>query len=57
MGNHFTPEYLAKIGERGGKTTLRRKGAKFFKKISGMRKHFRGGRPKKKKDESKKEAA
>jgi hypothetical protein len=46
MGNPFSVEYLSKIGTRGGKKTLRRKGKKFFSQISLMRKTFRGGRPK-----------
>jgi hypothetical protein len=47
MGNSFSAEYLSKIGTRGGKKTLKRRGKKFYGEISLMRKKFRGGRPKK----------
>ena len=35
---------MAKIGRRGGTNLKRKRGKKFFAKIAGMRKHFRGGR-------------
>jgi hypothetical protein len=50
MENTFSSAYLKKIGARGGKRTLKKKGKKFFGKISMMRKNFRGGRPKKVKE-------
>jgi hypothetical protein len=53
MGNHhYSKEYLAKIGKRGGKATFKKRGSKFFRTISLKRKKFRGGRPRKKKEES-----
>jgi hypothetical protein len=53
MATHktFTTAYLSKIGRKGGKATYRKKGKKFFRSISLMRKNFKGGRPRKKKEE------
>jgi len=51
MAKHLTTEHLQKIGRIGGKTTKRRKGAKFYRSISLMRKSFKGGRPRKVKTE------
>jgi len=56
MGNHYTKEYLAKIGRRGGKATYKKRGAKFFRAISLKRKTFRGGRPRKTEEQKKKDA-
>jgi hypothetical protein len=35
---------MSKLGQKGGKATVRKKGKKFFSKISLMRRHCRGGR-------------
>jgi hypothetical protein len=35
---------MSKLGRRGGKATVRKKGKKFFSKISLMRRNCRGGR-------------
>jgi hypothetical protein len=51
MAKHLTTEHLQRIGRIGGKTTKRRKGAKFYRSISLMRKSFKGGRPRKVKTE------
>jgi len=51
MGNHFSPEYLAKLGQKGGRATKRKRGSAWFRKLSKMRKHFGGGRPKKNKED------
>jgi hypothetical protein len=53
MGNHYSKEYLSKIGQRGGKATFKKRGSKFYRKISLARTNFRGGRPRKKKEEPK----
>lgn len=36
---------MSEIGQRGGQSTLKKKGRNFFRKIAGMRKTFGGGRP------------
>jgi hypothetical protein len=47
VASHFSKAYLAKIGQRGGRNTYKKRGAKHFSKISMMRKSFKGGRPRK----------
>jgi hypothetical protein len=52
MGNKLSRQHMAAIGQKGGRSTKRLKGKKFFRDISKKRRHFRGGRPKKNSDES-----
>lgn len=44
---------MVELGRKGGKTTLKRKGSKFFSKISKKRKNFKGGKPRSKKKKAK----
>jgi len=47
LADHLlTEKPAATLGKKGGKQTAKR-GAEYYSKIAGMRKDFKGGRPKK----------